>query len=188
MRITEWLTAVGLAAMLTSPLLAQAQAGTIRVRVRVPGTLAPVPGVQISLSGSGEQTSDLPDNEEDLLAFLEGLAAARGIIAGELEITVDHGATTNRSLVCPSPANSAPKTTSPAAVTDAEGIATIPNLQPGTYRLSAGRDGYVGAPLQKKTVVAPQSVSLEVAVDSGILASQVSLFLTPAASVSGRVV
>jgi hypothetical protein len=38
---------------------------------------------------TGDALLDLPDNEEDLLAYLEELAAARGIIGGELEILTD---------------------------------------------------------------------------------------------------
>jgi hypothetical protein len=37
----------------------------------------------------GDALLDLPDNEEDLLAYLEQLAAARGIVDGELNIRVD---------------------------------------------------------------------------------------------------
>jgi len=38
---------------------------------------------------TGDALLDLPDNEEDLLAYLEELAAQRGIIGGELEILTD---------------------------------------------------------------------------------------------------
>ena len=38
---------------------------------------------------TGDALLDLPDNEEDLLAYLEELAAARGIVGGELDIRVD---------------------------------------------------------------------------------------------------
>jgi hypothetical protein len=38
---------------------------------------------------SGDALLDLPDNEEDLLAYLQELAAARGIVDGELNIRVD---------------------------------------------------------------------------------------------------
>jgi len=38
---------------------------------------------------TGDALLDLPDNEDDLLAYLEQLAAARGIIDGELNIRVD---------------------------------------------------------------------------------------------------
>jgi len=38
---------------------------------------------------TGDALLDLPDNEEDLLAYLQELAAARGIIDGELNIRVD---------------------------------------------------------------------------------------------------
>ena len=37
----------------------------------------------------GDALLDLPDNEEDLMAFLEQMAAARGIVDGELNIRVD---------------------------------------------------------------------------------------------------
>jgi len=38
---------------------------------------------------TGDALLDLPDNEEDLLAYLQELAAARGIVDGELNIRVD---------------------------------------------------------------------------------------------------
>jgi hypothetical protein len=38
---------------------------------------------------TGDALLDLPDNEEDLLAYLTELAAARGIVDGELDIRVD---------------------------------------------------------------------------------------------------
>src|SRR4030095_9369955 len=38
---------------------------------------------------TGDALLDLPDNEEDLLAYLTELAAARGIVDGELNIRVD---------------------------------------------------------------------------------------------------
>jgi len=183
MRLKEWITAIGLASALTVPSLAQPQTGEIRVSVKVPGTLKPVPGVQILVSGPWNPQGSppllvLPDNEEDLLAYLEELAAARGIIGGDLQI----------STICPRTYSIAPGT-SAAAVTDAEGNATIPNLKMGKYVLKAGREGYVGVqPPQMATVIPPKSVSLEVTVDSGTPTSPVSLFLNPGATVSGRVV
>src|SRR4029453_13512502 len=38
---------------------------------------------------TGDALLDLPDNEEDLLAYLEELAAQRGIIGGDLQILTD---------------------------------------------------------------------------------------------------
>jgi hypothetical protein len=46
---------------------------------------------------TGDALLDLPDNDEDLLAYLEELAAQRGIIGGELDIRVD-GFTSNSVL------------------------------------------------------------------------------------------
>ena len=56
---------LGLALLLAVPANAQTQAGTIRVHVTVPGTQAPIPGVQLSLVApqNTSTTLDLPDNE-----------------------------------------------------------------------------------------------------------------------------
>jgi Carboxypeptidase regulatory-like domain len=193
MRVKEWLAAVGLSAVLTVPTLAQAQTGTLRVSVKVPATLTPVPGVQISLTPlqvvSGETLLDLPDNEEDLLAYLQELAAQRGILGGELQVSTGHsGQTTSLSLICPRSSTSPAKIASPSAVTDADGNATIPNLKSGRYELRAGREGYLAVlPPQASSAVAARSVSAEVTLDSARV-SETSLFLNPAATVNGRIV
>jgi hypothetical protein len=121
---------------------------------------------------------------QEVLAYLEELAAARGIIADDLQPAGRSG-----QITCPRSTSSAVKIDSPVAVTDAEGNATISNLKTGKYVLRAGREGYLGVlSPQTATAVAPKSASLEVTVDSGIPASQVSLFLNPSATVSGRIV
>lgn len=167
-----------MAAVLAGPGLAQAQTGTLRVTVRVPGTLAPIPGVQISVTSpdSNSRLPNLPGNEENLLAYLEELALARGI-AGNIEIITDHG-DPHRRAVCPKLPSEPAKIASPAALTDADGSAVIPNLKAGQYVVNAGHERYV---------VPPSTASTTVKVESGALSS-VSLLLNPAATVSGRVV
>src|SRR5215471_3795381 len=122
MRIRKWLAATG-ALVLMVPTIAQAQTGSIQISVKVPGTLAPVPGVQIQLTPlqhlSGETLLDLPDNEDDLLAYLQQLAAARGI-TGDVQISTYGAQTTNLSLRCPRSSTS-PASIAPTAVTDVQG-------------------------------------------------------------------
>ena len=191
MRVREWLTAAAMAAVLAVPGLAQSQTGTLRVSVRAPGTLAPVPGVQIAalVPGVPLPSVDLPDNEEELLAYLEELAAVRGIISGDLEIITGHsGQATTVSMICPRLDTSPAKIPSPAAVTDADGNATIANLKPGRYILHAGREGYIALlPPQAATARAAKSVSSTVEVYAASPTPQATLFLNPAATVSGRI-
>ena len=178
MRVRDWLTAAAMAGVLAVPGLAQSQTGTLRVSVRVPGTLAPVPGVQISVTSpdTNSRLPNLPGNEEDLLEYLGKLAVARGI-AGHLEIITDHG-DPHRRVVCPKLPSQPVNIASPAALTDADGSAVIPNLKAGQYVVNAGHERYV---------VPPSNVPTTVMVESGA-SSSVSLFLNPAATASGRVV
>jgi hypothetical protein len=182
MRIGESLFVGGLVTLLATSALAQAQTGVVRVSVKVPGTLTPVPDVQILLEGVQNPPPgllDLPDNEQDLLAYLEELAAARGIVTG----------TNSTSMRCPGPGVSSAKIAAPQAVTDAAGNATIQNLNPGKYVLRAAREGFLGVPERTSiTALAPSTITSSVVVESGILSTPVSLFLNPAATVSGRVV
>jgi hypothetical protein len=136
---------------------------------------------------------DLPDNEKDLLAYLEKLAAARGIVTVSRDNVQIGGAyvNTQRSLptTCYSSMASPPQIVAPKAVTDANGNATIQNLKAGTYFLRAGLDGFLGVlPPEPGNAVAPNFVSSTLIVDSGTSSAQASLFLNPAATVSGRVV
>ena len=193
MRIRESLVAAGLIALVASSAPAQARNGMIHVGVKVPGTSAPVAGVQISLepprpADSPSGLLDLPDNEAELLAYLEHLAAARGI-------TIDYSAggglataiQVAGSMRCPGPVSST-RSAVLQAVTDADGNATIQNLLPGRYVVRAGREGFLGL-LEPGTftALAPSTASSSVVVESDKPAS-VSLFLNPASTVSGRVV
>src|SRR6186713_1859238 len=137
MRIRESLVAAGLIALVASSAPAQARNGMIRVGVKVPGTSAPVGGVQISLepprpADSPSGLLDLPDNEAELLAYLEHLAGARGITSniagGGLATTIE----VPGSMRCPGSVSST-KSAVLQAVTDADGNATIQNLLPGRY-------------------------------------------------------
>jgi hypothetical protein len=190
MRVREWLTAAALAGVLTVSGLAQAQTGALRISVKVPGTLAPVPGAQIALTAlqNSGNLLDLPNNEADLLAYLERLAAARGIPPSNV-IFVSHGgqAISSSTANCNGPSPSSARIASPAAVTDADGIAVIPNLKPGNYAVRVGREGYLGILSPESFApIAPSVVSSDVVV-SGTVATQVALYLNPAATVSGRV-
>jgi hypothetical protein len=182
MRIGESFVAAVLIALLASSAPAQARNGMIRVSVNVPGTLAPVAGVQISLepprpTDSPSGLLDLPDNEAELLAYLERLAAARGNTSGA----------NSASMRCPGPAAST-RTAVLQAVTDADGNATIQNLLPGRYIVRAGREGFLGLlEPDSFTALAPSTASSSVVVESDKSAS-VSLLLNPASTVSGRVV
>jgi hypothetical protein len=198
MRLREWLTAGSLAAVLVVPVLAQTQTGVLRISVKVPGTLAPVPGVQIALSGPRALTLlDLPDNEADLLAYLEALAAARGIAASARTasaniqpiIVTRSGQTISAAPApwCAGATAALERVVAPIAVTDADGIAVIPNLKPGNYAVRVGREGYLGVPWSPESVTpAPSVVSSEIEV-SGTVATQIALYLNPAATVSGRI-
>ena len=189
MRIRESLVAAGLIALVASSAPAQARNGMIRVGVKVPGTLAPVAGVQISLEppSQGSALLDLPDNEADLLAYLEHLAGARGITSniagGGLATTIE----VPGSMRCPGSVSST-KSAVLQVVTDADGNATIQNLLPGRYVVRAGREGFLGLlEPDSFTALAPSTASSSVVVESDKSAS-VSLFLNPASTVSGRVV
>jgi hypothetical protein len=195
-QIRESLAPVGLAALLVTCAFGQTPAGVLRVSVKVPGTLAPVPGVPISLvgpqgpQGPPSELLDLPDNEKDLLAYLEKLAAARGIFTtGASIVTTAAPYQSGVSMTCYPTVASPLKIDAPKAVTDASGNATIQGLKPGTYSLRAGLDGFLGdLPSEPGTAVAPNFVSSTLTVESGTSASQVSVYLTPAATVSGRIV
>jgi len=182
MRIRESLVAAGLIALLASSAPAQARNGMIHVGVKVPGTSAPVAGVQISLepprpADSPSGLLDLPDNEAELLAYLEHLAGARGNTVGA----------NSPSMRCPAPASST-RSAMLQAVTDADGNATIQNLLPGRYVVRAGREGFLGLlEPDSFTALATSTASSSVVVESDKPAS-VSLFLNPASTVSGRVV
>jgi len=180
MRLSRWMATVGVMSLLAAPAFAQVESGTIRVKVRIPGTMEPISDVRLSL------TDRLPDNEEDLLAYLKQLATAR-VGAGNLSIRVGN------SEVYSGPANCVPRTTAPAipagsATTDVEGTAVFRNLSAGVYTIRVGRDGYV-VPLVdgSGTAVASTTASSSVIVDPGKVPAEVSFFLNPAATVSGRV-
>jgi hypothetical protein len=93
------------------------------------------------------------------------------------------------SMTCNPTVVSPAKIVAPKAVTDANGNATIQNLSPGTYSLRAGLDGFLGVPPSETTAVAPSIISSTIIVGSGApFPNPVSLFLNPAATVSGRIV
>ena len=191
MRVHEWVKAAGLAAILAVPCLAQEQSGILRISVRVPETLAPVPGVQISVTPSNSELLDLPDNEQDLLAYLTRLAEARGIAAGNLQVITtgfNGQAMSPGPGRCPNPTSFLVKIDSPAAVTDADGNAVIRNLSAGTYDLRAGRDGYLEVlPPESGAGLAPSIVWSSVVIGGGTSESRISLFLNPETTVSGHI-
>jgi hypothetical protein len=138
----KWIAILGLA--LASPIYAQTQTGTIRVHVGVPATQTPIPGVQLSLSESTAPTDllDLPDNEEDLLAYLLELAAARGIATNSQITVVRSGALAS-------------------TVTDLDGNAVFENLKPGRYSVQATREGFGSTTsVANVDVASPVDVSL----------------------------
>src|SRR5688572_17717958 len=126
---------LGLALFLAVPASAQTQTGTIRVHVTVPGTQAPIPGVELSLVApqSTSTTLDLPDNETELLAYLRALAEARGLVAANQQRAPLAVAGVTQGVVA-------------STVTDAEGNAVFGGLQPGKYSVRATREGYVAPP------------------------------------------
>ena len=181
-------SALGLIVLMAVVARAQTETGAIRVRVQVPDSLQLIPGVQLSLTQqSGEGPLDLPDNEEDLLKYLKELAAARGILAEDLQIRTTGRPNTLSSSSPPCPSANAPvRISSPQTVTNAEGTAEFQNLKPGQYTLKAGREGYIGLTNGSATVIAPSLATSTVTVDRG-QQGQAVLFLNPEATLRGRV-
>jgi hypothetical protein len=150
-----------------------AQTGAVHVTVRVSDTLEPVPGIRLSLDDD-RGLLDLPDNEQDLLAYLQRLAAARlqpsssTSAPATVGIIISHG---DRDVIhLPLPTT---------AVTDLQGNAVFSGMPPGSYRLNA----------QQSTVqdrmFAPATVPVKVTADKPAL--QILLHLNPASAVSGLV-
>jgi len=189
MRRVKWLGAVVWIALGAVPAFSQQETGVLRVRVRVPGTLAAISGAQIYLLREGV-LYDLPDNEEDLLAYLRNLAIARGL--GEpdaLSVVMGHSndRMTMNQLIC-SPRPAPPGPNSAAGVTDAEGYTTIRDLAPGQYQVYARRTGYAGvAQTIWETIQATGTVSSVVEVNAGETPVETSLLMNPTATVSGRI-
>jgi len=165
---------LGLALFLAVPASAQTQTGTIRVHVTVPGTQAPIPGVQLSLvAPQSPSTLDLPDNETELLAYLRALAEARGLVAANQQRAPLAVAGVTQGVVA-------------STVTDAEGNAVFGGLQPGKYSVRATREGYV-APPNNGGVQSPPSAGFTSNVDAVGSAVDIPMFLNPGATISGRV-
>lgn len=176
-----WIGLLALAAVLVVPGQAQTQTGSVRVSVRVEGTEKGVAGAHLVLTPSPRCTEcltndllDLPTNEEKLLDYLTQLVRARGIVDGPLGTIISRGGIT-----------------SPTATTDAGGNAVFQGVTPGYYSLSAQHPQYVGGAVKRSDGFAgalrPESIATAVTVDPAHLAPQATLFLSPVASMSGRI-
>jgi hypothetical protein len=142
-----WLAGVGLTFSVVS--FAQVPFGSVRVNVRVQETSEPLAGAQVTLRVVNVQDNlpsgllDLPDNEADLLTYLQALAASRGI-----------------------------QVPLPTAVTDASGNAVFSSVVAGRYSVDARRDGYVGVRSNGvPTVDVAPSQSTSVSLDLNVAAS-----------------
>lgn len=162
--------------------------GTIRVLVRVAGTDEPIAGAQIKLVGpaaappppparpsnTASPTNISPAEQADLLAYLTQQAQLR-------EASAAVAAPIATAPVAVSGAVSGSTT----AVTDANGIATIPNLAMGTYSVSGRSDGYFGTTTVNGRQTANSSTLVTLSPSQPT--QNVSISLTHGASVSGRV-
>jgi len=150
--------------------------GEIRVAVRVEGTQVPIAGVELSLSPArncGDCLVDLPDKEVDLLAFLQELAAARGIVNGQVRVDA-----------IPSSASRA------TVITDEAVNASFRDVRFGTYEVSARRAGYIGVvetrtefPERIRVITRESSVTVTL----GQHPADALLFLAPTAMIRGHV-
>ena len=171
--------------LLCAAALAQAQTPSTTAEVHVTtfifGTRTPIPGARVSIATAlecGGCLLDLPDNEEELLAYLTQLAVARGLV-------VEGGPAVRRT---PAPAVDFKATT---AVADEKGAVVFRSVKFGRQQISStafgyfggmppGRpDGFVGGILPETTTT--------IAVDEKQRNVEVSLFLMPFPTIAGHV-
>jgi hypothetical protein len=166
-----------LAAMQTTPAAPQTPTGTIRVIVTVAGTQTPIAGAHVTLMQplANGTLSDLPANEEDLLAYLTQLILARGGSAANLTI--------DPSVIRIQQPRASPRT----GLTDDNGEAVFRNLPPGPYRATAGSDGYVAAIGGDIDSFGSETASGTAEITEAQQAQLIPLALRPAATISGQV-
>ena len=150
------------------PVTSSLQTGTLHVNVRIRDTAKAIPGAHITLNSVVEPSSGvalLPENESDLRIYLRQLS-------GEMPTAV--GAVVG------------------TAVADSQGNAVFKDLAPGKYSVAASLDGYINAARDPIEILpfAPGVVrafrdSITLVPDQGN--AEISLFLIPAASISGHV-
>jgi hypothetical protein len=78
--MSRWIAILGVVLLSLLTAMAQVPTGAVRVSVRVAGTQTPIPGAQVTLMpwvNCGECLLDLPDNEQDLLAYLTVCSGSR---------------------------------------------------------------------------------------------------------------
>jgi hypothetical protein len=144
---------------MTSAAAFQQPAGIVRVTIQAAGTLEPLPGAEIYLM---ETATGRPSPASS------GATIATGTVSGVFSVS-QPGASFN-------------------AITDASGTAVFSNLAPGRYTVTARRDGYAGVPpVNAPGVMPPPASFASIALDTPQPTQEISLFLAPAASVSGRI-
>ena len=166
-RVAGWIAILVLGAALPATAPLQTENGTLSVKVRVRETSNAIAGAQITLNSVVDPPNGvifLPENESDLRIYL------RQVVGGPTAVGAVVG----------------------TAVADSQGNAVFQGLSPGRYSVAASRDGYINAARDPVEIMgfAPGTVRafrefITIVPDQPN--AEVSLFLIPAASISGRV-
>jgi hypothetical protein len=167
-QVLELITCLILGAVLPVTSSLQTGTGSLRVKVRIRETSNAIPGAQVTLNSVVDPSAGvtlLPENESDLRIYLRQLLGGMPTTVGAVVGT---------------------------AVADSQGNAVFQDLLPGKYSVAASHDGYINAARDPIEIMpfAPGVVRTfrdSVTIVPDQRNAEISLFLIPAASISGRV-
>jgi len=138
----------------------------------------PIQAGQLTQNPSQQQRQNLQSGMEGYV-----LQAGSGDPVAKAQVTLTR--VINPPAVPPTAANPLPPNIPiPPATTDATGKFSFANLEPGPYRISAGRNGFVRVNYGERTSGGPGTV---VEIPSGQTLKDVTFRLIPTAAVSGRI-